>query len=180
MSGASGTQAFTLSYDDTLPMLPSYSDPTFALNTIVAVYYPLLNPDGSQKNDYGIASSQTINLRNVDSSSAASPFLGNVVNIRTDMQYLYVQGWACLTNDNAAISVQLQTSAGTPVSAGYIYQYPWMFPHSGPIDSSDQRATASQAARFWFPASRLRFSRRQIRFSRDLKPTLCSLNRAIF
>ncbi len=126
----SGSMQFTISRNQTLPMLPSVSsaNPNFSMYMTVAVYYPIKG-----KNEYGLDARQSFDLRTVDGSRSNSPLLAKVTNIRSDMQHLYIQGWACLQGDNEALPVQVM-SEGRPVVSNYAYRYPLMVPHGPPLD----------------------------------------------
>lgn len=127
----SGSMQFTISRNQTLPMLPAVTsaNPSFSLYMTVAIYYPLKG-----KSEFGLDALQRFDLRTVDGSRSDSPLLAKVTNIRSDMQHLYIQGWACLQGDNEALPVQI-ISDGKPVLSNYAYRYPLMVPHGTPIDT---------------------------------------------
>jgi hypothetical protein len=138
--GSSGTKSVSLSRNELLPMLPSPSDPDFAINVKVGVYYVIIDPEtGKPKNNFGLDALTAINIRDFDMSNASSPFLGEVVNIRTDMTHLYVQGWSCLAGSNQAVLVELVETGGEAIPSSYSFTYPWMFPHSGVMDGLGYR-----------------------------------------
>lgn len=136
LSGNDGEKDFEVSRNELLPLLASLSDPAFNLYVTVAVYYKVWDPIRERfKNNFGVDAFARVNIRDFDGSDASSLFMGEVTNIRMDMQHLYVKGWACLEDSNKAVSVEIIPASGTPLTLSYAYYYPYMVPHSTPIDT---------------------------------------------
>jgi hypothetical protein len=131
-----GSQQIRLSRNDLLPTLPNQSDPALALYISAAIYYKVVNADGTAKPNFGTDAIFRFNLRDQDGSDNASPLYSGVTNIRTDQQYLYVQGFVCQENSNKAVPVQIIDAANNAVIADFAYNYSLMVPHSTPVDSS--------------------------------------------
>lgn len=124
------TYSKTLSRNEVLSVSAAKTDPSMALPLVAAVYHVVYNPTtGKPKNNYGVDLSASVNLRGLD-AGLGQPLQGAVLNIRTDMQYMYVQGWACLPGSEAAVPVQLVPSGEPALTTGYAYIYPLMVPHS--------------------------------------------------
>jgi len=141
--GNSGVQTFYLGRNELVPMIPVKTDPNLALNMIVAIHYPIPKYDSNgqitgYKNNHGIDKQQIINLRNLDYSNASSQLLGEITSIRMDMQYYYIKGWTCFQGSNAMSKVELQDLNGNAIVSKYAYDYPYMVPHSTPIDWMDE------------------------------------------
>lgn len=140
LPGTSGSYTFNLSRDQLVPMLASKKDPTYSLNLNLAIHYPIpraYDMNGkpiAYANNHGLDAVRTINVRDLDGSNSSSELFGEITNIRSDMQYYYVQGWACFTGSNKTVNVGIVDSDGNAVPANYSYNYPWMVPHSGPLD----------------------------------------------
>ncbi len=136
----SGSMNYKLSRNELLPMLPDGSDPDLNIYVAVAIYYRVPNGDGKFKNNFGLDAVQKVNVRDFDFSTNASPFYGEVTNLRTDQQYLYVQGWACLQGNNKPASVEMIDEAGVPLTTSFSYSYSLMNPnHSVSFDFLGRR-----------------------------------------
>jgi len=136
LSGNSGSKNFSLTRNELIPMLAAPSDPNFNVYVNVAIYYrrPVPGAPGSYYNVYGTDSFVRVNVRDFDLNLPSAKFLGNVSNVRMDMQHVYVQGWSCLEGSNKAVQVELVDSSGNAIPTDFGYQYPWMVPHGSPID----------------------------------------------
>lgn len=131
-----GSQQITLSRNDLLPTLPNQSDPALALYISAAIYYKATNADGTPRANFGTDAIYRFNLRDQDGSTSASPLYSGVSSIRTDQQYLYVQGFVCQQNSNKAVPVQIIDASNNAVIADFAYHYSLMVPHSTPVDPS--------------------------------------------
>jgi hypothetical protein len=156
LPGLKGSQAISLNRDQLVAMEPPNSDPTFSLDVIFAIYYPVPvigangKPTGTYRNALGIDAQNpngSLNLRNINYTTAQSQLIGNITNIRMDMEYMYIQGWSCFINSNAAMLVGLQDASGNPIASNYIYNYPWMVPHSDPIDNYNMFNSSSNVTK---------------------------------
>ncbi len=136
LGDTTGARSFRVGRNDTLPIISDLRDPEFGLFLQVAIYYQIPDPNrpGKFKNNYGIDAKASVDLRAFDNSTAASPFLGAVTNIRMDMQNMYVQGWACVEFNNKAVPIQLVDGSNAAITTDYAYSYPYMVPHGPPID----------------------------------------------
>ncbi|GEM_PF-6295360 len=131
-----GSQQILLSRNDLLPTLPDQSDPNLALYISAAIYYKVQGADGKPKANFGTDAIFRFNLRDQDASSNSSPLYSGVTNIRTDQQYLYVQGFICQENSNKAVPIQLIDAANNPIVSDFAYNYRYMTPHGSPLDGS--------------------------------------------
>ena len=140
LPGPVGSYTFTLTRDQLVPMIADKRDPTYSLNLNMAIHYPIpstFDKNGKPltfKNNHGLDAVRALNVRDLDGSNSNSSLIGEITNIRSDMQYFYVQGWACFTGSNGAVSVGIQDQNGSAVPAYYSYDYDLMIPHSSPID----------------------------------------------
>ena len=147
LSGNSGTKPFTLSRNELLPMLSETGNIEMPVYFTVAVFYkrPKPNEPGKFYNNFGIDALTRINVRDFDMSTVSSPFMGKVTNIRTDMRYMYVQGWSCVQGSNKAVPVEILDAAGTAIPSSFGYSYPLMSPHGGIFDGGFGGGRASPA-----------------------------------
>lgn len=125
-----GTKTIRMTRNETLPMVSSLSDPTFSLNLVAAVYYRVPKPGapGKFKNGYGIDAKTSINLRDFDNSNFNSPLIGEVIEMRTDQDRLFINGWVCLQDSNKAIRVELLDPQGNSIPSNTAYHWPQFAP----------------------------------------------------
>lgn len=140
LSGPKGSYTFTLNRDQLVPMLADKRDPTYSLNLMMAIHYPIpkaYDKNGkpiSFENNHGLDAAKSLNVRDLDGSNGSSQLMGQITNIRTDMQYFYVQGWACFQGSNAVVSVGIEDELGMKIPSYYSYNYSLMTPHGTPLD----------------------------------------------
>tara|TARA_B110001454_G_scaffold219200_1_gene251788 strand:+ start:9165 stop:12656 length:3492 start_codon:yes stop_codon:yes gene_type:complete len=139
-SGNNCTFKVTLSRSQVITLMPSKDDANLKLPLSVAIYHVI---DG--KSVYAVDAASSINVREV-AGSTGEALTGAVTNVRMDMQFFYVQGWTCLPGSEKAIPVGIVDSGGNAVVADYAYDYPFMVPHSTPIDSAGDLMWQSNVA----------------------------------
>ena len=133
--GTSCSLSVVLSRAQVIAMMPGKGDPTGSLPLSIAVYHPVPDPNtGKTKNTYGIDYSTIKDLRSLNNNTG-QPVQGAIENIRMDMSYLYVQGWACRPVSEEAVSASV-VSGGNALVTDYAYSYELMQPHSA-VDGGD-------------------------------------------
>ncbi len=127
ISSIKGEKKITLSRNELAPILATYTDPYLKLNIGIAIYYESIDPNTKlPKNNYGKDAEVVINLRDIDTLSIGR-LKGNITNIRMDMQYLYIQGWACLEGSNKAAIVEVRSYQNdSAINTDFAYYYRYM------------------------------------------------------
>jgi hypothetical protein len=130
LDSLTGGHLFRINRNAVAPLQPGQFDPEYPLRLSAAVVTTVPG-----KNAYTVLGSASMNLRDIDKSTATSQIQGQVENIRMDQQFLYVNGWVCLEQSNKAAKVELvNLSSGQVINTSGGYHYPYMEFHSSPID----------------------------------------------
>ncbi|MBN8537709.1 MAG: S8 family serine peptidase [Deltaproteobacteria bacterium] len=122
--GSNCTYKVILNRDQVITMMSSKTDPQQKLPLSVAIYHVV-----SGKSIYGVDAASKIDIRDLP-GNLGQPIIGEVTNIRMDMQYFYIQGWACLPGSEEAVYVGIIDKNSTSVLTDFAYDYPYMVPHS--------------------------------------------------